>query len=140
MSEELEEIVEEGIDLEELAKRYEERGFFKRLADMSSGLGKPKNSREYKIARLELQRLMAPLIALLSVVLFVVILVVVTAVTGTKKKAIEVTIATIEETETELEETPEEEPFNFRGGVDYLTALELEPHSKGFGECVLFAR
>lgn len=110
MSEELEEIIEEGIDLEELAKRYEERGFFKRLADMSSGLGKPKNSREYKIARLELQRLMAPLIALLSVVLFVVILVVVTAVTGNKKKAIEVTIATIEETETELEETPEEEP------------------------------
>lgn len=37
-------------------------------------------------------------------------------------------------------ETPEEEPANFRGGVDYLIALGLEPHSKWFNECVLFAR
>lgn len=37
-------------------------------------------------------------------------------------------------------ETPEEEPFNFRGGVEYLINLGLEPHSKGYNECVLFAR
>lgn len=38
-------------------------------------------------------------------------------------------------------ETPEEEPTNFRNGVvNHLVTLGLEPHSKGYNECVLFAR
>jgi len=38
-------------------------------------------------------------------------------------------------------ETPEEEPANFNVNyINYLTALDLEPESRGFGECVLFAR
>ncbi len=37
-------------------------------------------------------------------------------------------------------ETPEEEPFNFRSGVDHFIALGLEPHRQTVGECVLFAR
>ena len=37
-------------------------------------------------------------------------------------------------------ETPEEEPENFRYGVDYLIHLNLEPSSRSYGECVLFAR
>ncbi|MBR4603476.1 MAG: hypothetical protein IKO43_01385 [Kiritimatiellae bacterium] len=111
MSEEIEEFEEvEGIDLEEIGKRYEEKGIFRRLIDMFSGLGKPHNSREYKLARIEMQRLMAPLAAVVSVVLFVVILIVVTAVTGQAKKKIEITVATIEEQDAEIEETAEEEP------------------------------
>ena len=110
MSEEIEEFEEvEGIDLEEIGKRYEEKGIFRRLIDMFSGLGKPHNSREYKLARIEMQRLMAPLAAVVSVVLFVVILIVVTAVTGQAKKKIEITVATIEEQDAEIEETAEEE-------------------------------
>ncbi|MBQ2346066.1 MAG: hypothetical protein II391_01790, partial [Kiritimatiellae bacterium] len=58
-----EEIIEEGIDLDEIAKKYEERGFFRRLGDMFKGLGQPHDTREYKIARIELQRLAAPLVA-----------------------------------------------------------------------------
>ena len=42
-----EEIIEEGIDLDEIAKKYEERGFFRRLGDMFKGLGQPHDTREY---------------------------------------------------------------------------------------------
>ncbi len=110
MSDEIEEYEEiEGIDLEEIGKRYEEKGFLRRFIDMCSGLGKPKSSREYKLARIEMQRLMAPLAAIVSVVLFVVILIVVTAVTGKAKKKIEITVAQIEETDSAIEETVEED-------------------------------
>ena len=95
MSEEVE-TLDEGIDIEELGKRYETKGFFSRLITMMSGLGKPHNTREYKEARIEMQRLMAPLIAIIAVVLFVVILIVVTAISGKSSKTIEVTVATAE--------------------------------------------
>lgn len=112
MSEEIEEIeeLEEGIDLEELAKRYETKGFFSRLGSMFSGLSKPKSSREYKIARIELQRLMAPLIAIVSVLVLVGSLIVFTMVSENKAKAIEITVAQVEKDEIVQEDTPEEEP------------------------------
>ena len=37
-------------------------------------------------------------------------------------------------------ETPEEEPANFPNGAEYLTRLGLEPDTRNFYECVLFAR
>ena len=55
------------IDVEDIEKRYEAKGFFKRLGEMFRGLGRPHDSREYKLARIELQRLLAPLVAVLSV-------------------------------------------------------------------------
>ena len=82
-SEVMDEVVEEGIDLEEIAKKYEEKGFFRRLGDMFSGLGQPRDTREYKLARIELQRLAAPLCAVVVVSLFAVTLAVVTAVKAT---------------------------------------------------------
>ena len=111
MSEEyLEEVVEEGIDLEEIAKKYEERGFFRRLGDMFKGLGKPHDTREYKLARIELQRLAAPLIALTLPVLFVAVLCVVTMISGQKKETITVDIATIENDAEELQDEEEVPP------------------------------
>lgn len=109
MSEEIEEL-EEGVDLEELAKRYETKGFFSRLGSMFSGLSQPKSSREYKIARIELQRLMAPLIAIVSVLVLVGSLIVFTMVSENKAKDLEITIAPVEKDEIVQEETPEEEP------------------------------
>ena len=75
-----EEIIEEevAIDLDEIAKKYEDKGFFRRLGDMFTGLGKPHDTREYKLARIELQRLSAPLVAIIVPVLFGVVLCVVT--------------------------------------------------------------
>ena len=110
MAEETELEEELVIDLDEIRKKYEVRGFFRRLADMFSGLGKPHNTREYKLARIEVQRLMAPLIAVLAVVILVTALIVITAVTGQKKETIEVKIAHAEEETPELEEQVDEEP------------------------------
>ncbi|MBE6381630.1 MAG: hypothetical protein E7049_01280 [Lentisphaerae bacterium] len=108
MSEEV--IFEEGIDLEAIGKQYEEKGIFTRLGILFSGISKPKNTREYKEARIELQRLAAPLIAFFSVTMFVIVLIVVTAIQGTKKEAFEVTVAEVEEDTTELEEQIDEPP------------------------------
>ena len=49
---------------EEMAK-YEDEGYFKRLFKMFAGLGKKHSSREYKEAVIELQRQIAPLLAIL---------------------------------------------------------------------------
>ena len=110
MEEYEEEVVEEGIDLEEIAKKYEERGFFRRLGDMFKGLGQPRDTREYKLARIELQRLAAPLVAILVPLLFGVILCVVTMISGQKKDTITVDIAQIEEEAEELKEEEEIPP------------------------------
>ena len=57
------EYIEEAIDLEAIGKQYEEKGIFARLGTLCGGITKPKNTREYKEARIELQRLAAPIIA-----------------------------------------------------------------------------
>ncbi len=107
----IEEVAEEVVvNLDEINAKYEEKGFFKRFKEMVSGLGKPHDTREYKIARLELQRLAAPLIAFVSVALFIVVLIVMTAVSGQSKKVIEVQIAEVEEEEPELEDEIDEPP------------------------------
>ena len=88
---------------------FEERGFFRRLKDMFAGLSQPRSSREYKLARTELQRLAAPVCAIFLPVLGVAALIVITAVTGQNKEAIQVDIARAQEEETELEEEKEQE-------------------------------
>ncbi len=107
-----EEFIEEEVlvDLDDIKAKYEEKGFFKRMGEMFSGLKKARNTREYKLARIELQRLSAPLIAFVSVALFVIVLIVMTAVSGQRKSVIEVQIAEVEEEEPELEEEIEEPP------------------------------
>ena len=110
IEDEVESVVDEGIDLEEIAKKYEERGFFKRLGDMFSGLKQPRDSREYKIARIELQRLAAPLVAIVVPLLFGVVLCVVTMISGQRKDSIVVDIAPIEDEPEELKEEDEIPP------------------------------
>ena len=97
MDREPKEAFEEGVDLDELAKMYEVRGLFRRLGDMFRGLKAPRGTREYKIARIELQRLFAPLAAVVVPVLFGAVLCVVTMVSGQRKPEIVVDIAPIED-------------------------------------------
>lgn len=94
----------------EIAERFEEKGFFKRILDMFVGLSKPKSSREYKIATVELQRLSAPLLAILLPTLGVIALIVITAVTGQSKNVVEIEIARAQDTDETLEEDAPEEP------------------------------
>ena len=90
----MEEIDEEKMkeQLEEEMARYEEDGYFKRLFKMFAGLGKPRGSGEYKEAVIELQRQIAPLMAILIPVIGAVILFVVTAVGNSNREAIKVDI------------------------------------------------
>ena len=53
----------------EIESAFEEKGFFRRLSEMFSGLSKPHGSAEYKIACTELQRLAAPILAIVLPVL-----------------------------------------------------------------------
>ncbi|MGN0847343.1 MAG: prenyltransferase/squalene oxidase repeat-containing protein [Kiritimatiellia bacterium] len=97
---------------EEMAK-YEDDGYFKRLLKMFAGLGKPRNTPEYKNAITELQRQVAPLLAILLPLMFVVTLFVVTAVSGDGKKELKVEIVQADQQEDTLEEIetpPETEP------------------------------
>jgi len=112
MSEEIIEEIEEevAIDLDEIAKKYEEKGFFRRLNEMFKGLGMPHDTREYKIARIELQRLAAPLVAIVVPVVFGVVLCVVTMIAAQKKDTVEVNIAQIENEPDELKEEDEIPP------------------------------
>ena len=111
MSEEIiEEEVGEVIDLDEIAKKYEERGFFRRLSDMFKGLSKPHDTRDYKLARIELQRLAAPLTAIVVPIVFGVVLCVVTMISSQKKDSIVVDIAQIEDEPEELKEEEEIPP------------------------------
>ena len=94
----------------EINAAFEEKGFFTRLGEMFSGLSKPKSSAEYKLAKTELQRLAAPLLAILLPTLGVTALIVITAITGQSKKVIQVDIAKVQDEEVELEEEKEPEP------------------------------
>lgn len=94
---------------EEMAK-FEDDGYFRRLIKMFIGLGRPRNSPEYKEAIVELQRQTAPLLAILLPILVVATLFVVTAVSGSGKRELKVEIVQADQQDDALEEieTPQE--------------------------------
>lgn len=94
---------------EEMAK-FEDDGYFRRLIKMFVGLGRPRNSPEYKEAIVELQRQTAPLLAILLPILVVATLFVVTAVSGAGKRELKVEIVQADQQDDALEEieTPQE--------------------------------
>ena len=73
------------------------------------GLRAPHSSGEYKLAMLAVDRLKAPIIAILLPALSVIVLIVITATTQTEKAVLDLQIATVEQEESLLDE-PEEEP------------------------------
>ena len=102
-----EEIIKEH--LSEIDAAFEEVGFFRRLSRMFKGLGAPRASAEYKIARTELQRLVAPMLAIVCPILFVVILCVVTEITGKGRETIQVDIARAQNDEVLEDEADQQE-------------------------------
>ena len=50
--------IDKGLD--EIDELFNEDGFFKRFSKMIKGFGSPRNSREFKAAKIEAQRLVAP--------------------------------------------------------------------------------
>ena len=110
----------------EIEERFEEKGFFKRLIDMFAGLSKPRSSREYKIARVELQRLAAPLLAILLPTLGIIVLIVITAVTGQSKEVIQIEVARAQDDQEELTEESEPEPEEIDMTQDIDVSVDVQ--------------
>lgn len=107
----MDEIIENQQEhLEEIAKKFEERGFFRRIGDMFKGLSMPRDTREYRLARIELQRLAAPLTAIVVPVVGVIALIIITAVSGESQQKFAVDVATAEKPEEQQEEPPPPTP------------------------------
>ena len=90
--------------------KYTEKGFFRRLCEMFQGLRMPHDTREYKLARIELQRLSAPLTAIVVPTLFCIVLCVVTAVSSQRTELPPVDIADPIVDEPPIEDPPLPEP------------------------------
>ncbi len=110
----------------EIDAAFEEKGFFRRIGDMLAGLSKPKSSPEYKMARTELQRLAAPILAIVLPVMGVVVLIVVTAVTGQVKETITVDIASAVEEEAPLEEDQDVDDYEEPPPPDEYVDIQVD--------------
>ena len=90
------------------------------FAEFIKGIRSPHSSGEYKRALLAVDRLKAPVIAILLPVLSVVALIVITATTQTEKAVLDLQIATVEQDDPLVDE-PEDEP------VDAPDVIVVEP-------------
>lgn len=67
----IDEILEEDEAFRDMMALFNEKSYAQRLRDMVSGLRKPKDSKEYKLAVIEVQRLKAPVMAVVIPVLLI---------------------------------------------------------------------
>ena len=102
-----EEFFIEEIDLEAIGKKFESESVFTRIKLLLRGLKAPAGSREYKEALIELQRLLAPVGAIIIPLIFIAILFVCSVPEKTNKDLRNINVARAEE-EAALEEPPPE--------------------------------
>ena len=102
-----EEFFVEEIDLEAIGKRFESESVFTRIKLLLRGLKAPAGSREYKEALIELQRLLAPVGAIIIPLIFIALLFVCSVPEKTNKDLRTINVAKAEE-EASLEEPPPE--------------------------------
>jgi len=101
----------EELSKDELLKLFdeEERSYLTRIADMFRGFSKPKSSVEYKKAMIELQRLGAPLAAVVLILTVFIVMCTIRIAVDEKPPAVETQV--IEPTQAEeLEKEPEPPP------------------------------
>ena len=102
-----EEFLIEEIDLEAIGKKFESQTLLQRIKMLMRGLKAPSGSREYKEALIELQRLLAPVGAIIIPLIFIAILFVCSVPEKTNKDLRDINVAKAEEDAT-LEEPPPE--------------------------------
>jgi len=102
-----EEFFVEEIDLEAIGKQFESQTLLQRIKLLLRGLKAPAGSREYKEALIELQRLLAPIGAIIIPLIFIAILFVCSVPEKTNKDLRNINVAKAEE-EASLEEPPPE--------------------------------
>jgi hypothetical protein len=99
--------------LKEIDKMYTDASYWQRLMKMKEGLKAPRDSKDYKEAMIEMQRLSAPVVALLLPVFLIGILAVFSAAAKTNDRVIETQILEVEEIKQleeikDLEKPPEQ--------------------------------
>ena len=97
----------------EMMKLFEKEGFFTRMKRMANGLGQPKDSGEYKFAKLQLQRLSGPFLAVVLPLIGVLFLLSLETKQVEKPKTQAVEIVEMTEMEIEEEPPPPPEPVEF---------------------------
>ncbi len=102
-----EEFFVEELDLEAIGKKFESQTFLQRIKMLLRGLKAPAGSREYKEALIEMQRLLAPVGAIVIPLIFIAILFVCSVPEKTNKDLRNINVAKAEE-EAALEEPPPE--------------------------------
>ena len=99
------------VDVQAISEKFEEKGYFRRLKDMFKGLGMPHDTPEYKLAKTELQRQQAPIIAFVSVFLFLTVLVVMSQMEDEQVEEVVVTqVKEPDKVEDKIEEEPPPPP------------------------------
>jgi hypothetical protein len=112
--------------LNDLMSLFDEVSYFGRLKQMFSGLKQPKDSREYKMARIEVQRLAAPAAAVLFPTVVVLMLVLLATGQIGSSTAIEVNVLEVEETkELQKEEVKPEDRPEIETDVKFDSNLDL---------------
>ncbi|MFA7172066.1 MAG: prenyltransferase/squalene oxidase repeat-containing protein [Kiritimatiellia bacterium] len=100
-------------NLAEIAEMYGNESYLKRMRKLFTGLKAPRDSRAYKVAMIEIQRLSAPISAILMPLLSVMLLIVLSNASVTDDRIIETQIMEAEEmqelTEIEVMEKPPED-------------------------------
>lgn len=110
-----EDIAIEEAKLEEIEKQFETPSVFDRIKKLLKGLKAPTGSREYKEALIEMQRLLAPVGAIVIPLIFVAILFVCSVPSKSNKDLRDINVAKAEEDATldepppEMEDTVEQE-------------------------------
>ena len=105
----MKEPIVEDENIKKIEAMFETRSIWDRIHSLMTGLAKPRGSREYKEALIELQRLMAPIAAVLIPAIAIAVLIVCATPSSGKKELLNVQIAQAED-EQQLEETPEDIP------------------------------
>ncbi len=104
---------------QEMMRLFDELTFRERMRRMMDGLGKPRDTGEYKFARLQLQRLSAPLVAFVAPLVLVAVLIAFGDLSAPATRQVPVEIVNPDVMD-ELEEPPPEEV------PDYAEPMEID--------------
>jgi len=96
--------------LDDLNAAYGEPSYLQRLAAMARGLRRPRHAKEYKAARIELQRLSAPLSAFLLPLCVVLLLILMSGGEALDDRLVGVTILDVEEPPTQWQKPEDPDP------------------------------
>lgn len=117
------EILANDEGFKEIMSLFKEKSFFQRLKSIATGIGKPVDSKEYKEARTNLQRLMAPVVAITVPCLVVLLLLIFGKSKAKNELVVEVEVEQQEEQMEDLQDIDEPPP---QETIDDFTPTDID--------------